>query len=236
LRQRARPVWFFDLDNTLHDASWRIFGALDQSINAFIAKRLGLDDESANRMRADYWQRFGATMAGLSRYHGIDVMDYLEETHRFIETGRFSDWVRAENSLARSLAELPGKKILLTNAPSRYAEQVVGGLGISHLFDELVGIDHMQRHGSMRPKPSRFLLATLTAAQKIEPRDAILVEDSLPNLKSARAVGWRTVHVARFATNRAACRISRPSYVDLQVKSIAQLARRHRLLASDAKR
>ena len=236
MKQARRPVWFFDLDNTLHDASWRIFGALDGSITEFISRRLCISSEEADRLRIDYWSRYGATMAGLARHHGISFEDYLDETHSFIHQGELSDWVRSEAALKRSLLALPGQKILLTNAPTRYASHVIDGLGIGHLFDEVIGIDQMRQHGTMRPKPSRFLLQTLSARHRVSGADAILVEDSLPNLKSARDVGWRTVHVVSYTTKRGACRISRPSYVDLQVKSIAQLARRHRLVCPDAQR
>ena len=236
MSKARRPVWFFDLDNTLHDASWRIFGALDGSITEFIAKRLSLSDEEADRLRIDYWSRYGATMAGLARHHGIGFQDYLDATHSFIHQGEIGDWVRSEAALKRSLLALPGSKILLTNAPARYAHHVIGGLGIADLFDEVIGIDQMRQHGTMRPKPSRFLLHTLAARHRVSGRDAILVEDSLPNLRSAREVGWRTVHVVSYTTKPGACRISRPSYVDLQVKSIAQLARRHRLVCPDAQR
>jgi putative hydrolase of the HAD superfamily len=230
------PVWFFDLDNTLHDASWRIFGALDRGINDFMEKRLQISPDEANRMRIEYWSRYGATLAGLAKHHGIGVREYLDQTHSFIHEGAISDWIRTEHRLARSLAMLPGRKVLLTNAPSRYARRVMAGLGITHLFDRTIAIDDMRRHGPLRPKPSRFLLQCLTAEESIVPGDAILVEDTLPNLKSARAVGWRTVHVSCFAKNGQRVRISRPSYVDLQVKSIAQLARRHRLVCPDAQR
>lgn len=236
MKKACRPVWFFDLDNTLHDASWRIFGALDGSITEFISKRLSVSSEEADRLRIAYWSRYGATMAGLSRHHGIGFQDYLDETHSFIHQGQVSDWVRSEASLKRSLSSLPGQKILLTNAPARYAAHVIDGLGIAQLFDEVIGIDQMRQHGTMRPKPSRFLLQTLSARHRVTGSNAILVEDSLPNLKSAREVGWRTVHVVSYTTKPGACRISRPGYVDLQVKSIAQLARRHRLVCPDAQR
>jgi putative hydrolase of the HAD superfamily len=232
----AGPVWFFDLDNTLHDASWRIFGALDVGINGFMQRRLQLTPDEANRMRLDFWTRYGATLAGLSRHYGIGMKEYLEETHNFIEQGAISEWTRIEHRLARSLAMLPGRKVLLTNAPSRYAHHITTGLGIAHLFDRTIAIDDMRRHGPIRPKPSRFLLQCLMAEESIVPSHAILVEDTLANLKSARAVGWRTVHVSGFAAKSLRSRISRPSYVDLQVKSIAQLVRRHRLVCPDAKR
>jgi hypothetical protein len=35
------PVWLFDLDNTLHDASHAIFPAISANMNTYIARVLG---------------------------------------------------------------------------------------------------------------------------------------------------------------------------------------------------
>ena len=44
-------------------------------------------------------------------------------------------------------------------------------------------------HGSFRPKPSQLMLRTMLARERIRAADAVLIEDSARNLKSARALG-----------------------------------------------
>ncbi|MGN6702640.1 MAG: phosphoglycolate phosphatase, partial [Burkholderiaceae bacterium] len=44
----SQPVWFFDLDNTLHNASHAIFPAIHVNMNAYMAKVLGTDGEPAD--------------------------------------------------------------------------------------------------------------------------------------------------------------------------------------------
>ena len=39
---RNSPVWLFDLDNTLHNASHAIFPAIMANMNLYIARVLGL--------------------------------------------------------------------------------------------------------------------------------------------------------------------------------------------------
>jgi len=224
-------VWFFDLDNTLHDASARIFRKLDGTITAFICERLGLDAASADALRVDYWQRYGATLSGLVRHHGIKVEHYVSATHAFIHEGAVSDWVMVTRGLARALAVLPGRKILLTNAPAPYARRVLAALALSRAFERVIAIEAMHVHGALRPKPSRTLLRVAAADVGVRARNAILVEDSLANLKAARAIGWRTVFVSGFLRPPPKVRIYRPSFVDLQVKSVAQLALRYRGLS-----
>ena len=66
-----RLTWIFDLDNTLHDAAARIFPAMHGQINAFLQREFGVDEQGANRMRQEFWQRYGTTLNGLMRHHVI---------------------------------------------------------------------------------------------------------------------------------------------------------------------
>ncbi len=61
-------VWIFDLDNTLHDAMPHIFPHINRSMTAYLQQHLQLDEEAANALRVDYWQRYGATLTGLMRH------------------------------------------------------------------------------------------------------------------------------------------------------------------------
>ena len=54
--QRA-PIWLFDLDNTLHDASKAVFWRLNRSMTDYIVQHLGLARDDADRLRK-YLARF----------------------------------------------------------------------------------------------------------------------------------------------------------------------------------
>src|SRR6266853_5699164 len=83
MRKRDGRVWFFDLDDTLHDASHAIFGAIDARMTGFVERHLGLAREQADRLRRYYWRRYGATMLGLIRHFNVDPHQFLRETHDF---------------------------------------------------------------------------------------------------------------------------------------------------------
>jgi putative hydrolase of the HAD superfamily len=221
-----RLTWLFDLDDTLHDASWRIFATLDVTINDYIERHLGLARAEADRLRTRYWQRYGATLAGLVLHHGVKRDHYLAQTHAFIEDASSLELLRFERGLERMLARLPGRKLLVTNAPARYAHVVLRHIGLHRQIGRRLAIEHMHVHGRLRPKPSRAMLRMLLAREGIVPARAVLVEDSVANLKSAKALGMRTVLVTGYRANGDQTRKSRPSFVDLQVKSIAQLVKR----------
>ncbi len=215
------PIWLFDLDNTLHNASKGIFQAIDGRMRIGVAETLGVDMEMADELRVEYWRRYGATMIGLQRHHGADPAAFLEHAHDFDVPSLLS----AERGLASQLRRLPGYKLLLTNAPMDYARRVLKALNLLPVFDGLWSIEHMQLQGRYRPKPSPALMKQTLAVLKSQARDVILVEDTLRNLKSARQIGMQTIHIYNAGTPFSALYHGRSSYVDQRINRIAQLVK-----------
>lgn len=220
--RRAR-VWLFDLDNTLHDASHSILPAIDARMTDYVARHLALERPVADRLRAHYWKRYGATLLGLIRHHGIDVHHFLHATHDF----EVATLLRFERGLARLLARLPGRKILLTNAPLAYATAVLRGLAVHRHFRSRYPIERMRVHGVYRPKPSKPMLRALLARERVRAADAVLVEDSAVNLKAARHLGVATVLMTGHGTPLAAGRgpRARAGYVGLRISTLHALPR-----------
>jgi putative hydrolase of the HAD superfamily len=238
----ASPVWLFDLDNTLHDASHAIFPAISANMNTYIARVLDdgitpVTQERVDAARMDYWQRYGATLLGMMRHHAVDAADFLRETHDLKDLRAM---MRSETGLGRLLMKLPGRKILLTNAPLAYSTHVMRHLGLGRHFAHHIAIEQMHVHRQLRPKPSKLMLARLLRRYGVAARDCILVEDTLANLKSAKQLGLRTAWVTQYLRLREAStlamarprRLIRPSYVDVKVKSVRQLPKRLRRLRS----
>ncbi len=236
-------TWLFDLDNTLHDASHAIFPAINLNMNAYIAQVFSdegsaSDEAAVNAARVAYWQRYGATLLGMVNHHQVRPEDFLREAHRFDD---LPTMIRAERGLARLLRRLPGRKILLTNAPRRYSHEVLRHLGLHRHFAKHVPIEAMRVHGRLRPKPSKQMLRQLLAREGIRPRRCVLVEDTVGHLKGARELGMATVLVTQYLASdsskgaamggRATSQFrKRPIYVDVKVKSVGQLFRQmHRL-------
>jgi putative hydrolase of the HAD superfamily len=236
---RSSPVWLFDLDNTLHNASHAIFPSIMAGMNRYLAHLLGdgvtpASDEVVNATRTMYWQRYGATTLGVVKHHGVKAEHFLHATHQFDDLPAM---IRAERGLRQLLRRLPGRKILLTNAPHRYSSQVLRHLGLQRQFQHHVAVEAMTVHRHMRPKPSKLMLHRLMRRHQLTPRRCILVEDTLANLRSAREIGMRTAWVTQYLTIGDTAglahpqkRLIRPAYVDVKVKSVRNLpARLHRL-------
>jgi putative hydrolase of the HAD superfamily len=219
-----RPVFFFDLDDTLHDASYAIFRQIDSRMTDYVERHLAVDRDEANRLRLHYWRRYGATLLGLVRHHAVDPAHFLRETHDF----DVAALVRSERGLTRLFAGLPGRKVLLTNAPREYAGTVLRTLAVHRHFRRRYTIERLRLHRTLRPKPSRPMLRALLARERVRASAAVLVEDSATNLKAARALGLRTVLMTGHGTplaGRGRRTRRRPAAVDLVIRSLHELPR-----------
>ena len=204
------PVWLFDLDNTLHDASSHIFPHINRSMVAYICQHLGVDEDEATRLRQDYWQRYGATLLGLMRHHAIDPDHFLRHTHDFPD---LRPMLVFERALKAMLGRLPGRKIVFSNAPGRYSEAVLEMTGIRRCFDAVYSVERI----GFQPKPAVAGFRHLLRSERLHAQRCIMVEDALPNLRTAKRLGMKTVWVSA-ATRQAA-------WVDVRLASILDLPR-----------
>ncbi|MDE2612289.1 MAG: HAD-IA family hydrolase [Burkholderiales bacterium] len=218
-------VWLFDLDDTLHDAQSASMPHLRVAFGLYIEQHLQLSTEQSDALRRRYWLRYGATLLGLVRHHGVDAGHFLHHTHLLpgLE-GR----VRGHAADFAALARLPGRKVVLTNAPAAYAARVLGVLGIARHFDQVLSIEDMHMFGELRPKPDARMLRRVAARLGVPPSRCVLVEDTLAHQKAARRIGMGTVWMQRWLAPAAPVRhrpAGRPAYVDRRVGSLNRLLR-----------
>lgn len=202
-------VWIFDLDDTLHDASTHIFPHINRAMTQYLMQHLQLSEEDANRLRSHYWQRYGATLHGLMRHHGTDPQHFLHHTHQFPQ---LEQMVVKSRGLRSALKRLQGEKVVFTNAPMDYAEQVLRLLNIRDLFSRVFSIESVR----FQAKPAMAGFVRLLRSMNLQPRRCIMVEDNLPALKTAKRLGMKTVYIN--------ARARRPSYVDVRLDSVMGLA------------
>lgn len=203
-----RPIWLFDLDNTLHQASPHIFPHINRAMTEYIAHHLGVDHDQAAAIRQEYWVRYGATLLGLIRHHGADPGHFLHATHQFPDLRRM---VVFERPVIHALRRLPGRKILFSNAPRHYAAAILDITGLGACFDAVYSVESVR----YRPKPMLSGFRALLRAERLDPRRCIMVEDSLANLVAAKKLGMKTVWVS--AGSR------RSPSVDAKITSVLEL-------------
>ncbi|MDF0607126.1 pyrimidine 5'-nucleotidase [Neisseriaceae bacterium TC5R-5] len=204
-------TWIFDLDDTLHDASAAIFPRIHQAMGAYIMQHLQLDEAQATALRQCYWAQYGTTLRGLMTHHLIDAQDFLLQTHRL---DNLLPWLYAEKNISDVLSKLPGRKMVFSNGPSHYVRAILQALGIRSHFTAHYGLEQLQYVS----KPHISAFRTLLTRERLNPTECILVEDSLPNLLTAKKLGMTTIWVSQQARL--------PAYVDMRIRSIAELRRR----------
>ncbi|HMN76341.1 MAG TPA: pyrimidine 5'-nucleotidase [Burkholderiaceae bacterium] len=226
MNDRGRRVWLFDLDNTLHNASHFAFGGINGAMTEYIVRELAMTPPEADALRRTYWLRYGATLLGLVRHHGVRAEHFLHHTH--VLPG-LEDAVHGDARDLAALQALRGRKIILTNAPRAYAERVLRVLGIGRVFDAVIAVEDMRMFGELRPKPDARMLRRLAAQLGVPASRCVLIEDTLAHQKAARSVGMRTVWMQRWArkaarSHPAAARHAvRPPYVDRRVTRLRDL-------------
>lgn len=192
-----RRIWLFDLDDTLHDAREAAFSYIDKAMTAYIVRKADVSEERADTLRLQYWRKYGATLTGLVRHHGIDADDFLRVTH--VLPG-LEERLRVRQKELRRLRALPGEKWVYTNGPRAYALRVLKATGIKHVFSGVWAIENTRWRGEYHPKPDRRALRRLLARLHANPTQCVLIDDSPINLNTAKRLGLAAVWMQGFHT------------------------------------
>jgi putative hydrolase of the HAD superfamily len=202
-------AWVFDLDNTLYPAS-DLYDEIGVRMTKYIARKVGVDEAEALRLREKYFHEYGATIVGLVRHHGIEARDFLADVHEADHSVLVVD-----NELRELIERLPGRRIIFTNGGGGHPERVLATLGLAHCFDAIFDIE--AAHLAPKPQPESY--ERLVQAFDLDPHRSILIEDTLRNLEPAHAVGFTTALVGQIHPN------PRPAYVEYYAADLKQLLR-----------
>ena len=233
---RARTVWLLDFDDTLFASSAGLLHEVHLRMNDFMMTRMGMSEEEANRLRTHYWKTCGSTFIGLWRRHGIDPREFLPAVHDF----DYAPFAANAPQLRRMLGKLPGRRVIFSNGPRLYVDRLLPALGLKDFFDGIISSTDMRLFGDWRPKPDASMLRAVCAKFRVAPRDAVLVDDSLMNLKAAKAAGLKTVWCVglRRRHGGALLPLGTPAAlpgVDLVVQDVEELVRRAHLVVGERK-
>ncbi len=202
--------WVFDLDNTLYPAASTIYTNIEARMTGFIMRALELDSRGAAEVRERYFLRYGATVVGLAKHHHIDAHAFLAYVHDVS-----MEALAPDHELNALIAALPGRKIVFTNGGGGYPERVLARLGLAPLIDLVCDIESTH----LVAKPHRAAYDRLAARCGLEPRNCVLVEDTLRNLAPAHAMGFVTALVGGAPPE------PRPDYVDYRARDLKTLLR-----------
>ena len=200
--------WIFDLDNTLYPASVDLFGQINIKMSNYIMKLLGCDEATAEKMRAEYWKKYGTSLAGLMQNYKIDPDDFLKVVHDI----DFSVLPK-DLDLLDALNNLPGRKLVYTNGTVPYAREVLKYRGLLSVFNEIYGIED----ATYIPKPFPEAFEIIFSKAKIVPNRSAMFEDEERNLKVPFKLGLKTILVSDVQSNG--------KYVNYSIKRLSDFLR-----------
>ena len=181
---RHVEAWIFDLDNTLYPPGSDILKVAEGRIRGFIENRFGLAPDEAHRLQKACLHEHGSTLAGLIRRFGVEPEPYLAFVNDLDVTT-----LPPVAGLKEGLSRLPGKRLVFTNNCGRFAERVLGQLGIADLFDDICDI----RTIGFAAKPAISGYRTVVARAGVPAARSAMFEDAERNLAPAHALGMTTV-------------------------------------------
>lgn len=179
----------FDLDNTLYSAKQEVGYRVGLRITQYMIEEAGIPLDEVDDLRHSYWKRYGLTMLGLVRHHGVDPEEYLSYVHN-VDVGAI---LRPDPELCRALQSLPLRRAIFTNSTTDHSKQVLTALGLENAFEEIFDIRVANYLPKPCPEPYHAVLARLgTSASR-----CIMVDDVPDNLKTAKDLGMGAILVGQ---------------------------------------
>jgi putative hydrolase of the HAD superfamily len=179
-------TWVFDLDNTLYPLDSDLWPQIDGRITGFLANFFGLDGISARALQKYYYQRYGTTLRGLMAEHDIEHRSFLDFVHD-IDRSKLPP----NPPLAQAIAQLPGRKLILTNGSRDHALKTAAQLGIGTAFEDVFDIVA----ANMVPKPDPATYQAFFDKHGVDPKRSAMFEDIARNLDVPHARGMVTTLV-----------------------------------------
>ena len=200
--------WIFDLDNTLYPASTDLFSQINVKMSNYIMNLLDVDKIAADKMRAEYWKKYGTSLAGLMQNHKVDPEDFLSTVHDIDFSALAKD-----PKLLSALNKLPGRKLVYTNGTVPYAREVLKYRGLLDAFDEIYGIED----ADYVPKPFSKAFEIIFSKASIVRNRSVMFEDEVRNLEVPFKLGLKTILVSDIQSNK--------EYVTHSVKNLSDFLR-----------
>src|ERR1700731_428920 len=138
-------TWVFDLDNTPYPHHLNLWQQVDVRIRDYIVDFLKVTHDEAFRLQKDYYKRYGTTLRGLMKEHGLEPDEFLEIVHQIDYSP-----LAPNPALGAAIEELPGRKLILTNGTRNHADEVLRRLGIDKHFEDIFDI----KAAELEPKPN----------------------------------------------------------------------------------
>lgn len=181
---QEKREWVFDLDNTLYPASCNLFAEMEARMTAFVADLIDISESEAHELQKHYFVKYGTTLNGLMKVHGLEPDDFLEHVHD-VDLSPLPSLPR----LVEKIESLAGRKFVYTNGSHNHALRVIEKIGFRNSFNGIHALEDAQ----YVPKPDRIAVEAFLRRFDINPNRGVFFDDVPRNLLTAHELGFATV-------------------------------------------
>ena len=201
-------TFFFDLDDTLYPPSSGLWDAIRRRMEHYLTERMGIAREDVPTLREKLYTTYGTTLRGLQMTRGVDTLEYLAYVHDV----PLEEFITPDARIRGVLEQIPGRKLIFTNADRHHANRVLAILGLQGIFEDIIDIMDMAPY--CKPERGAFEKA-LQRAGNPDPRTCLMLDDAPRNLATAASLGFATICVGQPTTGLDACSAQIPHLSEL---------------------
>ena len=187
----THKVIYFDCDDALYKNDWKTAGLITKKIESFTVGELGLPPGRAYEL----YKQYGTCLKGLQEEKLLDE-SRLEEFLHFAHDIPHDEHIQRDEALRAMLLKIKTPKWIFTASARHHAQRCLEILGVDDLFEGIIDVRAVGWHTK---HDARAYQAAMDIAGVTDPADCLFLDDSVSNLKTARAVGWSNVLVGTHA-------------------------------------
>ena len=190
----------FDLDNTLYPKESGLLNQVNKQIDQFISLKLKIPTIKVPQLRQEYWKQYGTTLGGMVARHRIAPDEYINYAYNV----KITDFLTPDPGLIKVLAGINIKKVVFSNSPLNYVEDVLKVLQIQDLFEKIYDIQFCGYLG----KPNLSSYIKVLTDLKVEGKECLFIDDTPVNVLGAEAAGIDSVLLGNNSVDGIKWRIS----------------------------
>jgi len=198
----AFDVYVFDLDGVLYDGANGYLAHVRERQRVYLMETHGMTREEAYETRERAFAKASQCYKGFVDMGLIHARQMSQEEFTAYCREGVESFLRADEALERCVRDMGGergnvtKKIVMTNTSETEGVKALAALGLNGgCFDNVYGGLFMAPYCKPQREAYERVLADVGA---VDVTRAVMFEDSLKNLKTAKALGMRTVFVKTF--------------------------------------
>lgn len=180
--------YVFDLDATLYQDNGEVEADCERLVDEFFRLRLGFSAQEAARQREIILQRYRYEAQAVENMYAVpekEFMDYICNTA--------VAHLPQNPELEKLLRRLSGRRLIFTDSTVGHVNDTLAQIGVNpRAFD---AVCDAERNGFLF-KFQKEAFENFFRIFKVNPRESVIFEDSLRNLKVAASFGMTTVLIS----------------------------------------